>query len=145
MTLPSADRIVTTAGAMSVPNPLPDISGPGLDAISSRKFVIAGMLTTVYGLEELRPDVFRICCLWLLHPRLQTQACMEPLAKVIVDRHTQRAREGPGVDASMVLGLIAVSFDQRNHGTRELSAPANDTWRSGNPRHAQDLFSTYRT
>ena len=41
-------------------------------------------------------------------------------------------------------GLVAVSFDQRNHGSREVSAIANEAWRSGNEQHAQDMFSCYQ-
>ena len=41
-------------------------------------------------------------------------------------------------------GLIAVSFDQRNHGTRLVDLLANEAWRQGNPRHAQDMFSIFR-
>ena len=41
-------------------------------------------------------------------------------------------------------GLIAVSFDQRNHGSRKIDELANQDWRSGNERHAQDMFSIYR-
>ncbi|KAL8668036.1 MAG: hypothetical protein Q9202_000014 [Teloschistes flavicans] len=41
------------------------------------------------------------------------------------------------------IGLIAVTFDQRNHGSRELDPLSNEAWRSGNERHAQDMFSTY--
>jgi hypothetical protein len=41
-------------------------------------------------------------------------------------------------------GLIAVSFDQRNHGTRNVDKMSNEAWRQGNPRHAQDMFSVYR-
>ena len=40
-------------------------------------------------------------------------------------------------------GLIAVAFDQRNHGTRLVSAIANEAWRSGNEHHAPDMFSCY--
>lgn len=40
-------------------------------------------------------------------------------------------------------GLIAVSFDQRNHGSRLISPIANEAWRSGNEKHAQDMFSCY--
>jgi pimeloyl-ACP methyl ester carboxylesterase len=40
-------------------------------------------------------------------------------------------------------GLIAVSFDQRNHGSREVDKLHNEAWRQGNPRHAQDMFSCY--
>lgn len=38
-------------------------------------------------------------------------------------------------------GLVAVSFDQRNHGTREVENLSNEAWNLGNPRHAQDMFS----
>jgi len=38
------------------------------------------------------------------------------------------------------VGLIAVAFDQRNHGSREVQRVANQTWRDGNVRHAQDMF-----
>jgi hypothetical protein len=41
-------------------------------------------------------------------------------------------------------GLIAVSFDQRNHGSREVDKLANEAWRHGNEKHAQDMFSIYR-
>ncbi|KAJ2985319.1 hypothetical protein NUW58_g5601 [Xylaria curta] len=37
-------------------------------------------------------------------------------------------------------GLIAVAFDQRNHGSRLVSSVANDAWRQGNDTHAQDMF-----
>ncbi len=37
-------------------------------------------------------------------------------------------------------GLIAVAFDQRNHGSREVDTVANQSWRDGNVRHAQDMF-----
>lgn len=38
------------------------------------------------------------------------------------------------------LGLIAVTFDQRNHGTRNVHKLANESWKSGNKSHAQDMF-----
>ncbi|TVY88651.1 hypothetical protein LAWI1_G006771, partial [Lachnellula willkommii] len=41
------------------------------------------------------------------------------------------------------VGLIAVAFDQRNHGTREVKAIANESWKSGNETHAQDMFSIF--
>lgn len=39
-------------------------------------------------------------------------------------------------------GLIAVAFDQRNHGTRLVSEVANEAWRQGNKTHAQDMLGT---
>lgn len=40
--------------------------------------------------------------------------------------------------------MIAVSFDQRNHGSRLVDEVANAAWRQGNERHAIDMFSGYR-
>lgn len=37
-------------------------------------------------------------------------------------------------------GLIAVAFDQRNHGSRQVNKLANEAWREGNKTHAQDMF-----
>jgi len=40
-------------------------------------------------------------------------------------------------------GLIAVTIDQRNHGSREVMRSANEAWGQGNATHAQDMFSIY--
>ncbi|KAL8868198.1 MAG: hypothetical protein Q9174_005147 [Haloplaca sp. 1 TL-2023] len=104
--------------------------------MSSKTYVIAGISVRIYGLEELAPEVKEVACLWLLHPRLQTQECMSPLAAATLKDWNQR-------DQSRPKGLLAVSFDQRNHGSREIDPLANEAWRSGNERHAQDMFSIY--
>jgi hypothetical protein len=110
---------------------------------SKKTFVISGIYTTVFGLEELSAQTTNISCLWLLHPRLDSQERMEPIALAALADWNRRRKEGR-VDASQQnKGLIAVSFDQRNHGSREVDKLANEAWRSGNPRHAQDMFSTY--
>lgn len=109
--------------------------------VSKKTFCIAGIITTVYGLEELDARVPAVACLWLLHPRQQTQECMAPMANSTINawkEENQRLRKGKA------LGLICVSFDQRNHGSREVDALSNETWRSGNATHAQDMFSSYR-
>ena len=36
-----------------------------------------------------------------------------------------------------------MSFDARNHGTREVNSLANEAWRGGNAKHALDMFSCY--
>ena len=59
---------------------------------------------------------------------------MGPLAASIIAQWNHKGRS---------TGLITVSFDQRNHGTRLISPLANEAWRSGNPKHAQDMFSIY--
>jgi len=38
-------------------------------------------------------------------------------------------------------GLIAVAFDQRNHGSRCVKELSNEAWRQGNVFHAQDMWS----
>lgn len=106
-------------------------------AVSSVVYPIAGILTTVYGLDELPQNVQEIACLWLLHPRLQTQASMAPLAAQAI--HYWNSKRG-----NRSKGLIAVSFDQRNHGSRLVDKMANEAWRQGNVRHAQDMYSVYR-
>lgn len=106
-------------------------------AVSQEIFTVAGISITVYGLNELFPDVREVACLWLLHPRLQTQECMGPLAAATLNDWSRR-KECKGI------GLLAITFDQRNHGSREVDPMANEAWRSGNARHAQDMFSIYR-
>lgn len=113
-----------------------------LKSVSKQHFCVAGLSITVYGLEELSKDCEPVACLWLLHPRLCEQAYMEPIASSAISKwkdYVQRVGSGKRLP-----GLIAVSFDQRNHGTREINKIANLDWVSGNESHAQDMFAGYR-
>ncbi|KAI9887169.1 MAG: hypothetical protein M1823_000996 [Watsoniomyces obsoletus] len=116
---------------------LANVCDPPTKPVSKKEFCIAGILTTVYGLDELHQGITEVVCLWLLHPRLETHVYMEPLALTAIDswRDTDEER------TRGYLGLIAVSFDARNHGTRMVKALSNEDWRGGNLTHAQDLFS----
>ena len=125
---PSSDNAGGST-ARSIPHPEP---------VSSCTHHIAGILVTVFGLEELPSDVTDVAVLWLLHPRLQTQASMAPFAAHII----WEWNKSPTVRTKKK-GLIAVSFDQRNHGSRLVSEIANEAWRSGNEHHALDMFSCY--
>jgi pimeloyl-ACP methyl ester carboxylesterase len=125
----------------TAPNPVEKTYPLAPPHLSSKTFHIAGILTTVYGLDELPPATKETACLWLLHPRLQTQACMQPFAASTIANWNERIREGRAGSKQPPKGLIAVSFDQRNHGTREVDKLANEAWRGGNPRHAPDMFS----
>ncbi|KAH7383924.1 Alpha/Beta hydrolase protein [Pyrenochaeta sp. MPI-SDFR-AT-0127] len=109
--------------------------------VSAQTFTIAGILVTVHGLSEIPPSASSIACLWLLHPRLQTKETMAPLAGQVVS--TWNSRLSKGRAGKNPKGLIAVAFDQRNHGSREVDKLHNEAWRQGNPRHAQDMFSCY--
>lgn len=58
-------------------------------------------------------------------------------------RHAQRQQQQQQQEAGsskQKRGLIAVAFDQRNHGGRMVEERANRAWRNGNPAHAVDMF-----
>lgn len=109
--------------------------------VSKKTFPIAGIATTVFGLDELPSQASTVACLWLLHPRLATQERMTGIAATIITDWNKKLAEG---QTGSNQGLIAVSFDQRNHGTRLVEPLANEAWKQGNPRHAQDMFSIFR-
>lgn len=116
-----------------------DDSNRPTPAISRKVFAIAGISVTVFGLEELRPEASELACLWLLHPRLATQKRMIRMANATITDWNTKIKDTPSAK-----GLIAVAFDQRNHGSRMVEALANESWKKGNPRHAQDMFSIFR-
>ncbi|KAF2737428.1 hypothetical protein EJ04DRAFT_510305 [Polyplosphaeria fusca] len=109
--------------------------------VSVQTFTIAGILVDVHGLSELPPSATSIACLWLLHPRLQRKETMHPIATDAIKAWNTRIAEDRA--GKKPKGLIAVSFDQRNHGSRLVDKLHNEAWRQGNPRHAQDMFSCF--
>lgn len=50
--------------------------------------------------------------------------------------HNANNKKGGGAGR----GLIALAFDQRNHGSRLIDEKANLAWRQGNEMHAQDMY-----
>jgi len=90
-----------------------------------------GILGDVYGLEELPKSCGSVACLWLLHGRNNTKEWMQHIASSCILGWQQR--QSP----ESQFGLIAVAFDQRNHGTRLVDKHANGSWRDGNETHAQ--------
>lgn len=118
-------------------NPLEKSFTSSPSPVSKKEYPIAGIITAVYGLEELT-GVNDVSCLWLLHPRLSKREHMEPIAHGMIAEWNSRRQQSQSKQ-----GLICVSFDQRNHGTRLVDDVANISWRDGNPRHAQDMFSVY--
>ncbi|OXV06176.1 hypothetical protein Egran_06057 [Elaphomyces granulatus] len=116
----------------------------GLPSISRKSYTIAGIAVTVFGLDELTFDAAEIACLWLLHPRLATQESMFGVADTILNDWNKSKRPSLEDVKLVTMGLIAVTFDQRNHGTREIDPLVNKSWKQGNPRHAQDLFSIFQ-
>lgn len=122
--------IPSCAHSMATPNPL---QGGNPSSVSVKTIHIAGILTDIYGLEELPPSCQTISCIWLLHPRLQQKEIMSSVANSCLTGWNQRA-------SSDRKGLIAVAFDQRNHGTRCVHELSNEAWRQGNVYHAQDMW-----
>ncbi|KAI9373237.1 hypothetical protein BJX61DRAFT_396473 [Aspergillus egyptiacus] len=112
--------------------------------VSRKTYPIAGIQTTVFGLDELPSQASEIACLWLLHPRLGTHERMTSIATAVLTDWNKRIQEGRAGPGKSVKGLIAVSFDQRNHGTRLIDPLCNESWKKGNPRHAQDMFSVFQ-
>ena len=129
---------------MDPPNNPMDKTQTGSDVVpvSKKTFTIGGIITDVFGLEELPGPLQDVACLWLLHPRKQTKETMEHIAAAAIHNWNNRLKDGGGGHSPK--GLIAVAFDQRNHGTRKVDDTANEAWRQGNPRHALDMFSIYR-
>lgn len=117
---------------MATPNPLENPSTE-VPVASKVTLPIAGLFVDIYGLSELPPAATRVSCLWLHHPRLQAKEGMAATAnQALHSWHQHKARDERG--------LIAVAFDQRNHGTRHINDRANEAWNRGNPTHAQDMM-----
>ncbi|EIT77888.1 hypothetical protein AO1008_01559 [Aspergillus oryzae 100-8] len=112
--------------------------------ISQKTYPVAGILTTVFGLNGLPAQASEVACLWLLHPRLATQERMTGIATAAITDWNNRIKTSYTNDSQSVKGLIAVAFDQRNHGTRLVDPTGNEAWKQGNPRHAQDMFSIFQ-
>ena len=112
--------------------------------VSKKVLPISGILCAVYGLEELPPQAKEVSCLFALHARGVTMASMEHMAMMAVADWNQRLAEGRVEPSERNKGLIAVCFDQRNHGSREIDRVCNEAWRNGNPNHAQDMWATFR-
>lgn len=106
-------------------------------AVSSTTLTIAGLQLDIYGLVELPASATSVSCLWLHHGRLRKKEDMAETAHRVISAHQHQHRQQ---ENQTKRGLIAVAFDQRNHGTRLVSARANDSWNRGNGTHAQDMF-----
>ncbi|KAM0333373.1 hypothetical protein ACHAQA_002034 [Verticillium albo-atrum] len=96
---------------------------------------MAGLPCDVYGLEEVASlPTSALSCLWLHHPRTRRKEDMGDFAKRIVSDWHQRRK-----DSRSGRGLVAVVFDQRNHGGRLVEERANNAWKKGNATHAIDM------
>ncbi|KAL2757963.1 hypothetical protein ACRALDRAFT_1074774 [Sodiomyces alcalophilus JCM 7366] len=119
--------------------------------VSKRTILMAGLPCDIYGLEELASAALSehgvssgLSCLWLHHPRTRSKEDMGSFAERIMNHwHRRQAQQQPQNQEGSSRrrrGLIAVAFDQRNHGGRMVEERANRAWRNGNPAHAIDMF-----
>lgn len=113
------------------PDPMEGLPDP--PAVSVETLAVTGIMVDVYGLQELPSNLTHVSVLWLHNPRLGTKARMAPMAQRAVGEYNATRQ------ASSTRGLIAAAFDQRNHGTREVHPLSNQSWKKGNPHHAQDM------
>ncbi|KAL2266277.1 hypothetical protein VTJ83DRAFT_5629 [Remersonia thermophila] len=111
---------------------------PPPPTVSLRTINMAGLPVDVYGLADLPPGVTRVSCLWLHHPRTRDRAHLADTAARCVGGWY--ARKGTSAAAAPTRGLVALAYDQRNHGSRLVDEQANGSWRDGNPTHAIDMF-----
>ncbi|KAK1580438.1 uncharacterized protein LY79DRAFT_307456 [Colletotrichum navitas] len=131
--------MASTNNPMGTSTPPPDVSKITLP--------MSGLLCDVYGLEELvRRRASTVSCLWLHHPRLRAKEDMGDFASRVIARweETLSSSSAAGNGAGSVgssRALIAVAFDQQNHGTRTVSPTASDSWREGNATHALDMWA----
>ena len=63
---------------------------------------------------QLSPAAKAVSCLWLHHGRLRMKEDMAPTASLALSAWHRTS-------ASSTRGLIAVAFDQRNHGSRKIN------------------------
>ncbi|KAJ0374451.1 hypothetical protein COL26b_007366 [Colletotrichum chrysophilum] len=119
-------------------NPMQPTAGSSSPTVSKSTILMSGLLVDVYGLEELAPlRPTAVSVLWLYHGRGRAKEDMGAFASRIVSQHNAAATFSPATKR----GLIAVAFDQRNHGSRLVSDKANESWRGGNERHAVDMYA----
>jgi alpha-beta hydrolase superfamily lysophospholipase len=97
----------------------------------STKVNVSGLEIHVYGLDDVRKSKAHfVDVVFLLHGRMGKYQDVEPFALAIL------AKDKAVATPDLQRGLIVVSFDQRNHGHRQISELENFAWAEGNQFHA---------
>ncbi|KAH6630863.1 hypothetical protein B0J18DRAFT_114433 [Chaetomium sp. MPI-SDFR-AT-0129] len=119
---------------------------PPPPTISTHTIQMAGLLVDVHGLSDLPPTTTHVSCLWLHHQRTRRREDLAGIAarcvggwnaQVATDLNGKGEGKGKGKGTR---GLVALAYDQRNHGSRIVDEKANGSWRDGNGRHAVDML-----
>lgn len=108
-----------------------------IGAFSVKREVIQSLQVKIYGLDDVSGTAKYIDVVWLLHGRLKSQDDMATIANNILSLWHKNPN-------SQSTGVIAISFDQRNHGSRLVDDNANQSWKQGNDNHAVDMYNIYR-
>ncbi|GMG09822.1 unnamed protein product [Aspergillus oryzae var. brunneus] len=82
--------------------------------ISQKTYPVAGILTTVFGLNGLPAQASEVACLWLLHPRLATQERMTGIATAAITdwnnriktSYTNDSQSGTARDVSLLIDYL---------------------------------------
>ncbi|KAK4203277.1 hypothetical protein QBC40DRAFT_346376 [Triangularia verruculosa] len=131
------------------PHPPSPSSLPPSPFISLTTRPITGLQCDIYGLSELSPSIHHISILWLHHQRTHTKQSMRDIASRCISAWNsfslhQNVHNPSASSTTPRRGLIAIAYDQRNHGTRLVEETVNGSWREGNPNHAIDMFAGIR-
>ncbi|GAA5822271.1 hypothetical protein JCM3770_002511 [Rhodotorula araucariae] len=99
----------------------------------SKSLVVGGLPVAVYGLDSLTPGNSDVAVCFLLHGRMGRAAhpLIDGFARRLVAYAAEQRANSPGTD------LVVVTFDQRNHGHREVERQRNLGWAEGGKKHAQ--------
>ncbi|KAI5966317.1 uncharacterized protein KGF55_000626 [Candida pseudojiufengensis] len=125
------------------------------DQFSKITYNIGGIDTHVYNANVLKPyiesfnthelnhSIFEIPInvLYLLHQREGNYKYTEAIAYNILNKYYSK-REGAQQDHQQSIPLICVTFDLRNHGSREINKFKNQDWVGGNKTHGSDMISS---
>lgn len=118
------------------PIPGTHVAFKGVKPVSWRRLNVAGLLVTLYGIEELPNQPGEIVCLWLLHGRGDTQDSMANCAAAFLNAWNSKRKPGQR-------SLVCVAIDHRNHGSRMIDNLASVSWKQNNPTHGPDMFNLY--
>lgn len=140
LTWAHALRLDSNESPFSSPLPAGLKAFANIKPVSWQRHNIGGILTTVYGTDELPQHPDEVVALWLLHGRGSTQDSMAYTAAAMLEAWNSQTGQYHNQNQK---GLICICFDQRNHGSRMIENRNNISWKQGNPTHGPDMFSTY--
>ncbi|KZT42247.1 hypothetical protein SISSUDRAFT_1125905 [Sistotremastrum suecicum HHB10207 ss-3] len=114
--------------------------------VSKQSIPVAGLEVTIYKDDSLNaPTNLPVTVLFILHGRQGSAKDADKIADHVFDHVSTQSKSQPPASAR---DLVIVAFDQRNHGSRLISALGNEGWNQSNPskdnkQHAIDMYTIY--